>query len=122
MILWSFTTIVKPILTYAALAWWTKVKQRKATAELSKLQRLVCVGITEKEACLGALRLQGVANLKSGDSTDLKILEIFFSSPIVHLSDVQLPRMEPKSGTQMAPNLKMETQELGYGGHASVGP
>ncbi|KAL7724596.1 hypothetical protein ACLKA6_010173 [Drosophila palustris] len=76
----------------------------------------------EKEACLGALRLQGVANLKSGDLTGhLKILEIFFSSPIVHLSDVQLPRMEPKSGTQMAPNLKMETQELGYGGHASVG-
>ncbi|KAL7726559.1 hypothetical protein ACLKA6_010424 [Drosophila palustris] len=129
-----------------ALAWWTKVKQRKATAELSKLQRLICVGITgamrtcptdalgiitgipplpiliEKEACLGALRLQGVANLKSGDLTGhLKILEIFFSSPIVHLSDVQLPRMEPKSGTQMAPNLKMETQELGYGGHASVG-
>ncbi|KAL7726498.1 hypothetical protein ACLKA6_001120 [Drosophila palustris] len=76
----------------------------------------------KKEACLGALRLQGVANLKSGDLTGhLKILEIFFSSPIVHLSDVQLPRMEPKSGTQMAPNLKMETQELGYGGHASVG-
>ncbi|KAL7731935.1 hypothetical protein ACLKA6_016985 [Drosophila palustris] len=110
--------------------WWNKL--------LEKLQ---------KEACLGALRLQGVANLKSGDLTGhLKILEIFFSSPIVHLSDVQLPRMvfkgisllrsltetpgetrisahhqEPKSGTQMAPNLKMETQELGYGGHASVG-
>ncbi|KAL7725126.1 hypothetical protein ACLKA6_000439 [Drosophila palustris] len=99
-----------------ALAWWTKVKQRKATAELSKLQRLVCVGIIgamrtcptdalgiitgisplpiliEKEACRGALRLQGVANLNSGDLTGhLKILEIFFTSPIVHLSDVQLP-------------------------------
>ncbi|KAL7731965.1 hypothetical protein ACLKA6_017014 [Drosophila palustris] len=24
MIFWSFTTIVKPILTYAAIAWWTK--------------------------------------------------------------------------------------------------
>ncbi|KAL7724910.1 hypothetical protein ACLKA6_020046 [Drosophila palustris] len=83
--------------------------------------RIITVDL-EKEACLGALRLQGVANLKSGDLTGhLKILEIFFSSPIVHLSDVQLPRMEPKSGTQMAPNLKMETQELGYGGHASVG-
>ncbi|KAL7724791.1 hypothetical protein ACLKA6_000427 [Drosophila palustris] len=84
--------------------WWNKL--------LEKLQ---------KEACLGALRLQGVANLKSGDLTGhLKILEIFFSSPIVHLSDVQLPRREPKSGTQMAPNLKMETQELGYGGNSSV--
>ncbi|KAM8702294.1 hypothetical protein ACLKA7_007636 [Drosophila subpalustris] len=42
----------------------------------------------EKKACLGALRLQGVANLKSGDLTGhLKILEIFFSSPIVHLSN-----------------------------------
>ncbi|KAL7723756.1 hypothetical protein ACLKA6_002573, partial [Drosophila palustris] len=41
----------------------------------------------KKKACLGALRLQGVANLKSGDLTGhLKILEIFFSSPIVHLS------------------------------------
>ncbi|KAL7723284.1 hypothetical protein ACLKA6_013326 [Drosophila palustris] len=50
--------------------------------------------LIEKESCRGALRLQGVANLKSGDLTGhLKILEIFFSSPIVHLSDVQLPRM-----------------------------
>ncbi|KAL7723771.1 hypothetical protein ACLKA6_005843 [Drosophila palustris] len=118
MIFWSFTTIVKPILTYASLAWWTKVKQRKAAAELSKLQRLVCVGMTgamstcptdalgiitgisplpiliEKEACLGALRLQGVANLKSGDLIGhLKVLETFFTSPIVHLSDVQLPSL-----------------------------
>ncbi|KAL7725287.1 hypothetical protein ACLKA6_000704 [Drosophila palustris] len=118
MIFWSFTTIVKPILTYASLAWWTKVKQRKAAAELSKLQRLVCVGMTgamstcptdalgiitgisplpiliEKEASLGALRLQGVANLKSGDLIGhLKVLESFFTSPIVHLSDVQLPSL-----------------------------
>ncbi|KAL7726399.1 hypothetical protein ACLKA6_004539 [Drosophila palustris] len=118
MIFWSFTTIVKPILTYASLAWWTKVKQRKAAAELSKLQRLVCVGMTgamstcptdalgiitgisplpiliEKEACLGALRLQGVANLKSGDLIGhLKVLETFFTSPIVHLSDIQLPSL-----------------------------
>ncbi|KAM8714846.1 hypothetical protein ACLKA7_001249 [Drosophila subpalustris] len=101
-----------------AIAWWTKVTQRKAKADLSKLQRLVCVGMTgamstcptdalgiitgisplpiliEKEACLGALRLQGVANLKSGNLTGhLKVLETFFTSPIVHLSDVQLPNM-----------------------------
>ncbi|KAL7724938.1 hypothetical protein ACLKA6_007542 [Drosophila palustris] len=118
MIFWSFTTIVKPILTYAAVAWWTKVTQRKAKTDLSKLQRLVCVGMTgamstcptdalgiitgisplpiliEKEACLGALRLQGVANLKSGNLTGhLKVLETFFTSPIVRLSDVQLPNM-----------------------------
>ncbi|KAM8708203.1 hypothetical protein ACLKA7_015214 [Drosophila subpalustris] len=37
MIFWSFTTIVKPILTYASLAWWTKVKQRKAAAELNSV-------------------------------------------------------------------------------------
>ncbi|KAM8718659.1 hypothetical protein ACLKA7_001380 [Drosophila subpalustris] len=29
-----------------AIAWWTKVTQRKANADLSKLQRLVCVGMT----------------------------------------------------------------------------
>ncbi|KAL7735694.1 hypothetical protein ACLKA6_002571 [Drosophila palustris] len=47
-----------------------------------------------KEACLGALRLQGVANLKSGDLIGhLKVLESFFTSPIVHLSDVQLPSL-----------------------------
>ncbi|KAL7725845.1 hypothetical protein ACLKA6_015926 [Drosophila palustris] len=50
--------------------------------------------LIEKEACLGALRLQGVANLKSGNLTGhLKVLETFFTSPIVHLSDVQLPNM-----------------------------
>ncbi|KAM8718708.1 hypothetical protein ACLKA7_001425 [Drosophila subpalustris] len=93
--------------------------------------------LIEKEACLGALRLQGV-NLKSGDLTGhLKILEVFFSSPVVHLSDVQLPRISDRNSWRN-PNLctpsgaqvwytdgskleKMETQELGYGGHASVG-
>ncbi|KAL7726165.1 hypothetical protein ACLKA6_002667 [Drosophila palustris] len=36
-------------------------------------------------------------------------------------TSISAHHQEPKSGTQMAPNLKMETQELGYGSHASVG-
>jgi hypothetical protein len=38
--------VVRPIVTYAATVWWTRVKFKTSQAELSKLQRVACLGIT----------------------------------------------------------------------------
>jgi hypothetical protein len=45
LIYWPYSTIVRPILTYAALVWWPKVKEATAQKLLSKVQRLACLGI-----------------------------------------------------------------------------
>jgi hypothetical protein len=44
---WMFIAVVRPIFTYAAIIWWPIVKLKTSQAELSKLQRTACLGITE---------------------------------------------------------------------------
>ncbi|MBZ5796185.1 hypothetical protein K8353_39400, partial [Burkholderia contaminans] len=46
MVHWMYTMVVKPMITYASLVWWPKMQQTKAIIELSKVQRLSCLGIT----------------------------------------------------------------------------
>jgi retron-type reverse transcriptase len=46
LIYWSYRTIIRPIITYAALIWWPKMNQKIASERLSKVQRLACLGIT----------------------------------------------------------------------------
>jgi hypothetical protein len=46
VIYWIYTTVVRPIVTYAATVWWPRVKFKTSRAELSKLQRVACLGIT----------------------------------------------------------------------------
>lgn len=112
MTFWSFTTIVRPIITYAALAWWPKVKQRTAEQKLNKLHRLVCRGITgtiktcptdamgvivgippislqiQKEAVASALRLNSVGSFRRGDlQGHLSILSEVFDDPYIKISD-----------------------------------
>lgn len=76
MVLWSYNTTILPMVTYAALAWWLKVKLKTTTAALNETQHLTCISMTvpcplnaletlrsttpfsvtiEKEACLRAL-------------------------------------------------------------------
>lgn len=47
MIHWVYTAIIRPMLTYVSLVWWQKIKQTSSRTRLSKLQRMVCLGITE---------------------------------------------------------------------------
>lgn len=47
--------VVRPIVTYAATVWWPRVKLRTSRAELGKLQRMACLGIT------GALKTAPIA-------------------------------------------------------------
>jgi hypothetical protein len=46
MIYWIYTVVVRPIVTYAATIWWPRVNLKASQAELSKLQRMACLGIT----------------------------------------------------------------------------
>jgi hypothetical protein len=47
VVYWIYTAVLRPIVTYAATAWWPRVKLKTSQAELSKLQRVSCLGITE---------------------------------------------------------------------------
>lgn len=91
LIYWSYRTIIRPLVTYAALVWWPKTKEKTASEKLSKVQRLACLGVTgaiptcptaalemmldllplhlqvQKEAILGGLRIIQTESLKEGN-------------------------------------------------------
>jgi hypothetical protein len=41
-----YTVVLRPMVTYAAIIWWPRVRLKTSQAELSKLLRIVCLGIT----------------------------------------------------------------------------
>jgi hypothetical protein len=43
---WIYIMIIRPILTYGAMVWWTRVNYNVRRMELNKLQRLACLAIT----------------------------------------------------------------------------
>ncbi|KAJ8932985.1 hypothetical protein NQ318_010569 [Aromia moschata] len=43
---WMYTAIVRPVITYGAIAWWPGTRTDKARKQLDKVQRLACLGIT----------------------------------------------------------------------------
>lgn len=58
MVHWLYMGIVRPILTYGSLVWWTAVRRTTIQSELVRVQRLACLGIT------GALRTTPTAGLE----------------------------------------------------------
>jgi hypothetical protein len=46
VVYWMYTAVVRPIVADAATIWWPRVKLKTSQAELSKLQRMACLGIT----------------------------------------------------------------------------
>lgn len=40
---WVYTAMVRPIVSYAAIAWWQKTEEKTTQSKLEKLQRLACV-------------------------------------------------------------------------------
>lgn len=109
MVLWLYTAVVRPMITYAALVGWLKVDQVTTCKELTKIQRLACLAVTgamrsspttalatmlnlsplnvviKKEAALAAYRLLEQNKYKPGDLTGhLKILEIFSEMMDLH--------------------------------------
>ena len=43
-----YTMVIRPVLTYGSTAWWQRVTYNVRRREPSKLQRLVCITITEE--------------------------------------------------------------------------
>jgi hypothetical protein len=65
---WIYTIVVRPTITYAATVWLPRVKFNRSRAELNKLQRLACLGITR------AMRMAPTA-----------AIEVFLRLPSLHL-------------------------------------
>ena len=45
--LWIYTSVIRPILTYAAVIWWPRTWYTTVSKQLTNVQRLVCLYITE---------------------------------------------------------------------------
>jgi ribonuclease HI len=56
---WIYTSVVRPMLSYAAVVWWTRVELRVARVMLTHVQRVACLSIT------GALRTTPTAALEA---------------------------------------------------------
>lgn len=97
---WLYKSIVRPMISYAALIWWPKLSHKNSELALTKLQRTACLAITgacrscptaamevllnltplpifiESEAARWAYRIKASHNLKPGDLTGhLSILQ-----------------------------------------------
>ena len=111
MVMWIFTSIIRPKLTYAALVWWPKTKESTARTKLDKVQRLACIAITgamkstpskaldailhllplyeyvQLEAEKSALRLKQTKTILSGDLVGhLTILDFFKRGPVMSMN------------------------------------
>ena len=58
MMYWTYNMLVKPMMTYASMVWWTKMRQPTAVNELRRVQRLACLSIT------GAMRTTATAAME----------------------------------------------------------
>nr|XP_022902690.1 uncharacterized protein LOC111415306 [Onthophagus taurus] len=77
--LWIYTAVVRPMLTYGAVVWWTRTSKSTATTALNRIQRLACLYVT------GALR-----------STPTAAMEIMLNLPPLnlHIQEVALVTMK----------------------------
>jgi hypothetical protein len=65
---WLYSSVVRPILSYALLVWWKRAQLKNAQNCLFHLQRMTCLGIT------GGMR-----------STPTSALEVMLMLPPLHL-------------------------------------
>jgi hypothetical protein len=68
VVAWLYTSMVRPILSYASLVKWRRVELKNAQKSLAHLQRMTCLGIT------GGMR-----------STPTSALEVMLMRPPSHL-------------------------------------
>ena len=47
MVHWLYARVIRPSIFYGALVWWTKVMQKTTKIQLGRIQRMVCLAITE---------------------------------------------------------------------------
>jgi hypothetical protein len=70
VVAWLYTSVVRPILSYASLVevWWRRVELKNAQKSLAHLQQMTCLGIT------GGMR-----------STPTSALKVMLMKPPSHL-------------------------------------
>lgn len=60
---WMYTAIIRPILTYGALVWWHATETKSYLSNLTKVQRLACMGITGARRSTPQAALEVILNL-----------------------------------------------------------
>jgi ribonuclease HI len=66
-VLWMYSMVICPILTYGCIAWWYRTRVECVKDELNKLQRMVCVALS------GCMR-----------TTPTAVLELLLGLPTLH--------------------------------------
>ena len=61
--LWLFNMVIKPVLTYGSLVWWTKSNQVTIQNKLNKIQRLACLSISGAFKTTPTLAMETVLNI-----------------------------------------------------------
>lgn len=83
--LWMYTAIVRPMVSYASVAWYKKATQKQTVAKLGSLQRIACVIATGALSSSPTAALEAMLNL-----TPLHLhLELEAKSSILRLSAVR---------------------------------
>lgn len=67
LILWIYTAIVRPILTYGCIAWWNCLSKTTYLGKLEKVQRLACICVTGALKSTATKSLETILNLTSLD-------------------------------------------------------
>jgi hypothetical protein len=106
VVYWIYTVVVRPIVTYAATVWWPRIKYGTSRAELSKLQRMACLGIT------GAIRTAPTAAIEVllGLSPLHLQLEVEARAGIyrLHCSEQWRPKSKGCGHAQMTQDMEKE--------------
>lgn len=116
--LWLYTAVIRPMLCYAAIVWWPRVRQRTTASRLEHVQRLACLCATgamkttptaameailcitplnlfiEEAALRTALRLESVGlwHIKGGITRHARILEeATTTDPLLKMSNDRIP-------------------------------
>ncbi|KAL1446432.1 hypothetical protein WDU94_012296 [Cyamophila willieti] len=60
---WLYCAVIRPMITYGCIVWWTKLEQGQAKETLRKLQRLACLCITSAMKSTPTAAMETMLNL-----------------------------------------------------------
>lgn len=63
MVMWIYSMVVKPMVSYASVVWWPKVTQATARQKLDSLQRMACLSVTGAMASAPTAALNAILDL-----------------------------------------------------------
>lgn len=118
--IWLYTSVIRPIITYGAIAWWPRTELITAKSKLQRFQRLACTAVTscmkttptaalevilglppldlfiQQEAVMSALRLKLLGEWKNQDGPvaalweDIKQVYPLFEAPCDRISKTHI--------------------------------